>query len=194
MRNLTLALGPVLVSRKFTPMKFYRTALMVAAASGLTAVTALAQTHANRDQSSTQAAVSARGPSVMGFDVSKTKHVFEKTADGGVQSVVIREPSCADQIPLIQTHLHHLAMKIQAGDWSNQEAIHSPSMPGLATLKAAKIGTVKSEYRGLPDGGQVVLSSADPALRKAIHDLFDAQLADHGADATSGEHNHHMDH
>lgn len=175
-------------------MKPYRTAFLVAVAGGLAAVGAIAQTHEHHDQSAAQAAVSARGPLVMGFDVAKTKHIFDKTADGGVQSVVIREPSFTDQIPLIQNHLHHLAMKIQAGDWSNQEAIHGPSMPGLAILKAAKSRALKVEYRDLPDGGQVVLSSADPALQNAIHTMFDAQLADHGGDATSGDHHHHMDH
>ena len=63
------------------------------------------------------------------------------------------------------------------------------SMPGLAELRKAKSGEIRIAYQDIPSGGQVRYSSANKALIGALHEWFDAQLADHGADAVAG-HDH----
>ncbi|MFT5193766.1 MAG: hypothetical protein ACI9EW_001544 [Cellvibrionaceae bacterium] len=59
-------------------------------------------------------------------------------------------------------------------------------MPGLVELQSgsAKIDVV---YEPMSDGGQITYSTADEGLVDAIHAWFEAQLADHGDHATSGE-------
>jgi hypothetical protein len=37
--------------------------------------------------------VAARGATVMPFDLEQTMHVFQKLEDGGLQKVVVKEPS-----------------------------------------------------------------------------------------------------
>ena len=62
-------------------------------------------------------------------------------------------------------------------------------MPGLTKLKAAGPGELAIRYRELANGAQVEYSSRSPEMISAIHEWFDAQLSDHGADALEG-HDH----
>jgi hypothetical protein len=65
-------------------------------------------------------------------------------------------------------------------------------MPSLAKLKAAKPGDIRILYTTLDAGGQIKYFAGSPDLVSAIHEWFDAQLQDHGPDATAGhDHMHH---
>jgi len=70
---------------------------------------------------------------------------------------------------------------------------HGAQMPGLAKLTAAKRGEISIQYGELPEGAQIEYSSKSENLIAALHAWFDAQLADHGADAMSG-HEHTLQH
>jgi len=60
----------------------------------------------------TQEHVHGHGHAVMPFDLSRTLHTFQMTADGGIQQVVMRgDVVDADQVRLIQ---HHLMMEAAA--------------------------------------------------------------------------------
>jgi hypothetical protein len=59
-------------------------------------------------------------------------------------------------------------------------------MPGLAALRTAKQGQLHVQYKELPNGAEITYSAEDKALITAIHQWFDAQLADHGSDAVPG--------
>jgi hypothetical protein len=67
-------------------------------------------------------------------------------------------------------------------------------MPGLAELRNAKPGQLRVEYKDLNDGAEITYSSEDPGLTAAIHQWFDAQLADHGPDAIPGHGSMHKMH
>lgn len=119
---------------------------------------------------------------VMPFDVSKTVHIFRMTQTGGVQQVLVRDASDADQIPLIRQHLMHEAHKFQRGDYSDPATLHGPGMPGLKELQA-NASEIRVSYSELPEGAQITFETEDIALLTAIHRWFGAQLSEHGADA-----------
>jgi hypothetical protein len=64
-----------------------------------------------------QAEVAQRGPDVMPFSLSATQHVFTKTAQGGVQRVVAKSASDAEQIQRVRGHLRDLQHQFLASDF-----------------------------------------------------------------------------
>jgi hypothetical protein len=134
-----------------------------------------------------QEEVAARGAKVMPFDLEQTTHVFQKLDNGGLQKVVVKDPSNKKQIALIQTHLKEESEKFRKGDFSDPAKIHGEDMPGLAQLKAGA-GKVDVRYTALPDGAQIRYTAKDPKLVTALHQWFAAQLSDHGRHATGHSH------
>jgi hypothetical protein len=121
---------------------------------------------------------------VMPFDVAKTVHIFKMTESGGVERVVVKDKSDADQVLLIQQHLRHEAGRFQRGDYSDPAMLHGANMPGLNELQlGAK--RVKVSYSELANGAEIVFTTADPHLLTSIHRWFGAQLSEHGSDAKS---------
>lgn len=141
--------------------------------------------------------VSRRGADVMPFSLAATTHVFSKTADGGIQQVVTKTHD-PKQVTLIREHLSAIAQRFSAGDFGAPGQIHGADMPGLAALRAAKPGELDIRYRDLPNGGEIAYRSKQGRLVAALHQWFDAQLSDHGHDATDKQdagmtHHHSMD-
>jgi hypothetical protein len=130
-----------------------------------------------------QEEVAARGAKVMPFDLEQTTHVFQKLDDGGLQKVVVKDPSNKKQIALIQAHLKEESEKFRKGDFSDPAKIHGEDMPGLAQLKAGA-AKVDIRYTALPDGAQIRYTTKDSKLVTALHQWFSAQLSDHGHHAT----------
>ncbi len=134
-------------------------------------------------QEARQERVAEKGARVMPFDLEATTHVYEKTGNGGVQKVVADDPDDAENVAAIREHLREEADAFGRGEFSDPASIHGGDMPGLAELEAGA-GRVEVRYEDLPDGAQIVLESEDPELVAAVHEWFDAQLSDHGDDAT----------
>ena len=131
--------------------------------------------------------VAAHGAQVMPFDLEKTVHVFEKLDDGGLQKVVVKDPSNKEQISLIQAHLKEESERFRRGDFSDPAKIHGQDMPGLAELKAG-VGEIAVRYTALPEGAEIRYQAKDPKLVMAIHEWFSAQLSDHGRHASGHYH------
>ena len=119
----------------------------------------------------------------MPFDLEQTTHMFQKLDDGGLQKVVVKDPSNKKQIALIQAHLKEESEKFRKGDFSDPAKIHGEDMPGLAQLKAGA-AKVDIRYTALPDGAQIRYTAKDPKLVAALHQWFAAQLSDHGHHAS----------
>ena len=141
-------------------------------------------TTATTDQTR-QAEVRTNGAAVMPFDLDKTKHTFTNTADGGDQTVTVRDPRDPEQLDLLREHLREIAEEFSAGNFAAPAAIHGSAMPGLETLQA-RPDSYTITYIEQPDGAKLEYRSTDAEIIAALHDWFDAQLTDHGADATSG--------
>jgi hypothetical protein len=127
------------------------------------------------------AQVAEIGATVMPFILDETTHIFEQLDNGGRQQV-LADSGYADQVPLIQEHLQEEATRFASGDFHDPEAIHGDAMPGLHDLVMGH-DRIVIEYSELPNGGQILYTSGDPELVGAIHQWFDAQVADHGAHA-----------
>ena len=150
-----------------------------AAVAALVVVGALWATGALAFKETRQEEIAARGAEVMPFDLEETTHVFLKTQTGGVQKVVADDPTDAKQVALIREHLEKEAAAFRRGDLSDPSQIHGEQMPGLKELEA---GAEKMDirYSDLPNGAKIEYETSDPALVRALHDWFDAQLLDHG--------------
>jgi hypothetical protein len=140
-----------------------------------------------------QEAVAERGVDMMPFDLKATTHIFTKKSMGGIQQVVVKTPGDAAQIGLIREHLKKVAAQFSKGDFSGPTHIHGAEMPGLAELQAAQPGAIKIQFRELKTGAEIIYTTKSPKLVAALHQWFDAQLADHGNDAMA-VHDHSMMH
>jgi hypothetical protein len=138
-----------------------------------------------------QAEVASRGAEVMPFKLQSTTHVFTKTADGGVQRVVVKDPADLEQVRRVREHLREMQARFGSGDFSGPTHIHGAEMPGLAQLKAAQPEQLAIAYRDIAGGAELTYRSKDLTLVSALHDWFEAQLGDHGADARDGHSHHH---
>jgi hypothetical protein len=128
--------------------------------------------------------VREKGAEVMPFSLDQTLHTFDKTDTGGVQRVRASN-AAVDQVAMIRSHLSSIAQSFNARDFSAPAHIHGADMPGMAEMKAAKPGELTVGYRELNDGAELDYVSHSPTIIAAIHRWFDAQLADHGSDATT---------
>lgn len=140
---------------------------------------------ASAPETTRQQEVRTKGAEVMPFSLDRTMHYFDKTADGGVQRVRTRADA-PEQITMIRSHLHEITDSFGSRDFDKPAYIHGSDMPGLAQLRSAKPGELSVEYRELADGAEIDYQGHTPAIVAAIHRWFDAQLSDHGRDATDG--------
>jgi hypothetical protein len=136
--------------------------------------------------SSRQDDVAKRGADVMPFSHSATLHVFAKTSEGGTLRLIVRDPTDTRQIQLVRAHLQDVRGRFEKGDYSGPSHIHGDNMPGLAELKAAKPGQIAISYQDVADGAELEYRTSDPKLISALQAWIDAQLSDHGKDATPG--------
>jgi len=126
-----------------------------------------------------QEEVARRGARIMPFSLERTLHIFKKTESGGIQQVIVKDPSDISQIGLIREHLSKISKEFAQGNFSDPASIHGNDMPGLLELEKAPSDQIKIEYKEIPRGAQIEYVSASPELIHAIHKWFDAQLADH---------------
>jgi hypothetical protein len=121
------------------------------------------------------------GASVMPFDLARSIHIFTPTADGGTQEVVSKDGD-PQQIALIRDHLRKEAAAVARGDYADPTSIHGADMPGLRELKAGA-DRMRVVFEELPQGARLRFLTRDAALVIALHQWFEAQVRDHGADA-----------
>jgi hypothetical protein len=137
-----------------------------------------------------QAEVSQRGKDVMPFRLPATAHIFTKSAEGGIQRVVVKKSSDTTQVKLVRKHLQEIREQFLKGDFSGPSHIHGQDMPGLAQLKGSTPGQIVIAYKDVKDGAELSYKTADATLVAALHRWFDVQLSDHGKDAVEGHARH----
>jgi hypothetical protein len=145
---------------------------------------------ASKSHAQRQADVAQRGKDVMPFSLAATTHIFAKTSQGGVQQVVVKNANDAEQVRLTRLHLKEIRGQFLQGDFSGPARIHGQDMPGLAALKAARQGQLAITYKDLDGGAELSYTTTNATLVTALHQWFDAQLADHGKDAMKGHAGH----
>jgi hypothetical protein len=162
-------------------------ALLAALALVVVAATAYALISRNEQQAlaARQAEIAAKSRTVMPFDLERTTHRFAKATTGGVQTVTSDDPADAEQVALIREHLTAEAAGFSEGDYGDPASIHGGEMPGLRELEAGH-DRIDIRYAEAPAGAQITYTTSDPALLKALHAWFDAQVTDHGRHAEHG--------
>jgi hypothetical protein len=110
-------------------------------------------------------------------------HRFDDLADGG-RIELTRDAADSAVVRVIREHLASIARAFARGDFSTPFAVHAREVPGTKTM-AAKRDAIRYEFSPLPGGGEVRLSSKDPAAVRAIHSFMAFQRGDHLA---GGEH------
>ena len=128
--------------------------------------------------------VAERGADVMPFNLHDTRHHFIKNAEGGIQQVVARASDDVNQVQLVRTHLKEIREQFLHGDFSGPAHIHGNDMPGLRELQESKPGQIEITYKDVNAGAELNYVTSNTELVSAIHSWFDAQVSDHGDDAS----------
>lgn len=142
--------------------------------------------HQHRDSASAgargdsaYAAMQARGKQVMGVDQYSSVHRFDALPDGGRIELQRPDADSAD-VEVIRDHLRDIARRFAAGDFSLPGIVHDGEVPGTRTL-AERRGHLHYEFRPLPKGGEVRITTHDGPALAAIRDFMSFQRREHHA-------------
>ena len=134
------------------------------------------------DAASDFAAMQTRGAHVMGVDQYTAAHVFEDLPDGG--RVVLERDDAADTaaIGTIRVHMREIAASFRAGDFTKPFQVHAQTVPGTAVMRDRR-AAISYAPIDRPRGGEVRITSRDPAAVRAIHEFLAFQREQHHAAA-----------
>jgi hypothetical protein len=124
------------------------------------------------------AGVDRRGDEVMGFSHERTVHHFLVEPEGGTIQVEATDPADAQSLQQIRTHLAEVARQLAAGNFSMPQEIHDRVLPGVPEMIERK-DAISYRFEELPNGGHVVIRTADPEAVAAVHAFLEAQIGDH---------------
>lgn len=124
-------------------------------------------------------ALQNRGARVMGVDQYTSSHRFEALGDGG-RIELQRDVDDSAGVRAIREHLQTIARQFAAGNFSASATVHARVVPGTAEMHARR-AAIRYEVRPLPRGGEVRITTRDPAAVRAIHEFLAFQRQDHRA-------------
>lgn len=147
------------------------------------------KTHPAHGTDSAFAAMQARGADARGMGVDQTTsvHRFDALADGG-RIELQRTGDDSVGVAQIRHHLRQIAAAFTAGDFRTPAFVHMQQVPGTSVM-AAKRATITYPVRDLPRGGEVRITTRDPAALAAVHAFIAFQQQDHRAGGI-GNHQH----
>ena len=121
----------------------------------------------------------SRGRTAMGVDQYTSTHRFEDLPDGGRIELQRNRPDSAG-VRAIREHLQAIAQAFAKGDFAAPALVHAGEVPGARTM-AEKHRAIRYQYRPLPLGGEVRITTGDAAALQAIHTFLDFQRREHRA-------------
>ena len=134
----------------------------------------------NAGADSSFAKVQQQGAIVMGVDQYTSQHVFEPLPDGG-RIVLERKENDPTGEATIRAHMRTIAEAFRRGDFSLPGVVHSmPNVPGTAEMTRHS-ADITYTPRDLPRGGELLISTKNPAAVAAIHEFLAFQRRDHRA-------------
>ncbi|HEY4740383.1 MAG TPA: hypothetical protein VIH76_07305 [Candidatus Acidoferrales bacterium] len=119
-----------------------------------------------------------RGEKGMGFSQTATTHHFFLTPDGGTIHVETNDPADDTNRKNIRMHLGHIAQAFQDGDFDIPMFVHDTVPPGVPEMKALR-KDIRYSFEETPNGGRVVIVSADKDALDAIHRFLRFQIEEH---------------
>ena len=127
------------------------------------------------------AGVQARGGIAMGVNQYTSRHIFEPLPDGG-RIVLQRDAADTEGAAQIRQHMHEIAGRFAAGDFTLPGFVHARTVPGTE-LMAAKRTAIVYAVDTLPRGAALRIRTADSTAVRAIHEFLAFQRHDHHAGA-----------
>jgi hypothetical protein len=126
----------------------------------------------------THTQMNERGEKGMGFSQTATTHHFLLNAKGGVIQVEIKDPADTTSRNQIRMHLGHIAKAFQSGDFDIPMFVHDTVPPGVSVMKRLQ-KNIQYSFEETPNGGRVVISSANEEAVEAIHRFLRFQIEEH---------------
>jgi hypothetical protein len=126
----------------------------------------------------TNTQMNERGEKGMGFSQAATTHHFLLNSNGGVIQVEAKDSADATNRNGIRMHLGHIARAFQSGDFDIPMFVHDAVPPGVPEMKRLR-KNIQYSFEQTPDGGRVVISSANKEALKAIHRFLRFQIEEH---------------
>lgn len=122
-------------------------------------------------------ALQARGLKAMGVDQYTSTHRFDALDDGG-RIELQRDVDDAAGVTQIREHLQGIAAAFKSGDFSTPAFVHMQHVPGAGVM-AARRNVITYTFSELPRGGELRITTQDPAALEAIHAFLSFQRSDH---------------
>ena len=127
------------------------------------------------------AGVQARGGVAMGVNQYTSRHVFEPLPDGG-RILLQRDAADSEGAAQIRRHMHEIAGRFAAGDFTLPGFVHARAVPGTEIM-AARRAAITYAVDTLTRGAALRIRSADSTAVRAIHEFLAFQRQDHHAGA-----------
>ena len=119
-----------------------------------------------------------RGEKGMGFSQTATAHHFLLNSNGGVIQVEAKDSADSTNRNQIRMHLGHIAKAFQSGDFDIPMFVHDTVPPGVPEMKRLR-KDIQYSFAETPNGGRVVISSANKEALEAIHRFLRFQIEEH---------------
>jgi hypothetical protein len=119
-----------------------------------------------------------RGEKGMGFSQTATTHHFYLNESGGIIQVEANDSTNLTNRNNIRMHLRHIAKAFQAGDFDIPMFVHDTVPPGVSEMKRLQ-KHIRYVFEEAPNGGRVVISSANAKALAAIHRFLQFQIEEH---------------
>jgi hypothetical protein len=127
------------------------------------------------------AGVQARGGVAMGVNQYTSRHIFEPLPDGG-RIALQRDVVDSEGAAQIRRHMHEIAGRFAAGDFTVPGFVHARAVPGTEIMAARRAAIVYA-VDTLPRGAALRIRTADSTAIRAIHEFLAFQRHDHHAGA-----------
>jgi hypothetical protein len=153
--------------------------LVIALAAGVSAQSnqkPKSQTECPMHAANTQA--NERGEKGMGFSQTATTHHLLLNANGGVIQVEANDSADTTSRNEVRMHLGHIAKAFQSGDFDIPMFVHDTVPPGVPEMKRLR-KEIQYSFEETPNGGRVVISSANKEALEAIHRFLRFQIEEH---------------
>lgn len=137
-------------------------------------------------QDSAFAELQHRGHQAMGVDQYTSAHRFDDLSDGG-RIELQRDAADTAGVRTIREHLQEIARAFQEGDFTTPGFVHAREVPGTPVMRERR-SAITYEFRPLPGGGEVRITSGDPEAVRAIHEFLAFQRQDHRAGGSDHRH------
>ena len=125
------------------------------------------------------AGVDPRHDEVTGVHHEHAVHHFFFAPSGGTIRLEATDAGQEDARDRIREHLRVIARSFATGDFALPMLIHDQVPPGVEVMKKMK-AAIHYDFAPTDKGGEVRISTQDPAARAAVHAFLRFQIEDHG--------------